>query len=210
MKRIFILFLLVIAGCARKRPENLTTLKNQIECYYESCEYEKEVGCVVNKALKYFKTHKFPAGSVVVFDVDDTLLSDYCEIKKLYFGFVPELNHEWVLHVNAHAVPHMKKLYDYLQAQGYAIVILSGRKENERAATIKNLHERGFTGFKQMILREQDEEKLTALAFKSARRKKLVQAGARIVGCIGDQWSDLEGGNTGHRVKIPNYTYIIE
>jgi len=40
--------------------------------------------------------------------------------------------------------------------------------------------------------------------------KKLSEEGYRIIGCIGDQKSDLEGGYSGHKVKIPNYIYVIE
>ena len=209
MKYILILALLVITGCAR-RPHNLTTTKNKIACYYESCKYEKEVRGVVDQALRYFKTHKRPAQSVVIFDVDDTLLSDYCSMKEVGFGYIPKLNHEWILKASAYAVPHIRDLYDYIITHGYRVIIVSGRKENEREATIKNLRDRGFEGFDRLILREPGEERTTALEYKSRRRKELVNEGAHIIACVGDQWSDLQGGNTGHQVKIPNYTYIIE
>lgn len=211
MKKISIFLVVFIAGCAHRarKPENLTIVKERVEHYYESCAYEKEVKTVVDNALKHFKIHKSPTGSVVIFDVDDTLLSDYCSMKEVSFGFVPKLNHEWILKANAYAVPHIRELYDYLKERGYYIVILSGRKESEREATIKNLQERGFTGFKEVLLRQKHEEDMKAVTYKSARRAELIKKGMRIVGCVGDQWSDLMGGNTGYKVKLPNYTYII-
>lgn len=208
MKKI-IIFLPLIAG-AIQRPQNLAVAKSIVQDYYESCYYEKEVGVVVDRAFSYFKKHVYEPGAVVIFDIDDTLLSDYCEMKQVSFGFVPKLNHEWILKAVARAVPHVKRLYDYFLRQGYSIVLLSGRKENERDATIKNLLQEGFSGFKQLILRTPQEERLTACLYKSQQRRELVKQGAHIVACVGDQWSDLTGGNTGYQVKIPNYTYVIE
>jgi len=210
MKRFIIIIAVTSLLGAVRKPINLAIAKNDVERYYESCEYAKEVKIVVQQALKYFKTHHFERGAVVIFDIDDTLLSDYCEMKQLSFGFVPKLNHEWILKAVADEVPHIKVLYDYCITAGYDIVLISGRNETEREATIKNLTNHGFTGFKQLILRNSAEKNLTALAYKSAHRKELVASGAHIVGCIGDQLSDLRGGNTGYQVKIPNYMYIIE
>lgn len=207
--QVIVFILIVITGCARK-PVNLSIAKDKIQDYYECGAHEREVGVVVEKAKRYFKAHVPRKHDVIIFDIDDTLLSDYCETKKISFGFVPELNHEWILEAKARAVPHIKSLYDLCLSKGYLIIIISGRKEDERAATIKNLHERGFDNFAQLILRDPDEEDLTALAYKSARRAELIRQGYHIVGSIGDQWSDLCGGNAGHQVKIPNYMYILE
>jgi len=45
-------------------------------------------------------------------------------------------------------------------------------------------------------------------AFKSSERKKLVEEGYRIIGNIGDQWSDIVGDNIGLRTfKLPNPLY---
>ncbi|KAI8544521.1 hypothetical protein RHMOL_Rhmol08G0303800 [Rhododendron molle] len=50
----------------------------------------------------------------------------------------------------------------------------------------------------------------TALVYKSAKRKELVEAGYRILGNIGDQWSDLFGTYVGNRTfKVPDPMYYI-
>ena len=74
-------------------------------------------------------------------------------------------------------------------------------------ATLKNFDVHGITGFERLITRTPEEKNKKVGAYKSAWRKKLVQEGHIIVGCVGDQLSDFEGGNTGYRVKIPNYLY---
>ena len=54
------------------------------------------------------------------------------------------------------------------------------------------------------------EYNLTASDFKNARRTQFVeQLGYDIVGCVGDQFSDMAGPYTGFKVKIPNYIYWL-
>nr|BAA89332.1 EEF13 [Solanum melongena] len=50
----------------------------------------------------------------------------------------------------------------------------------------------------------------SAVQFKSSKRTDLVKAGYRIVGNIGDQWTDLIGENVGARTfKVPDPMYYI-
>ena len=50
----------------------------------------------------------------------------------------------------------------------------------------------------------------SSVVFKSGERKKLEENGYRIIGNIGDQWSDLLGTNTGNRTfKLPDPMYYI-
>lgn len=50
----------------------------------------------------------------------------------------------------------------------------------------------------------------TAVAYKSNERKRLEKKGYRIIGNIGDQWSDLLGTNAGNRTfKLPDPMYYI-
>ena len=54
-------------------------------------------------------------------------------------------------------------------------------------------------------MRTDKETSLGAALFKQQWRKKLTQEGKNIVLTIGDQDSDLEGDDTGIKVKIPCY-----
>jgi len=68
----------------------------------------------------------------------------------------------------------------------------------------------GYTSFVSIITRNDMERNLTATVYKSNRRVQLAeQEGYDIVGCVGDQWSDLHGPYTGFKVKIPNMIYYI-
>ena len=58
--------------------------------------------------------------------------------------------------------------------------------------------------------RQEEDEVLTATAYKSARRLELEEQGYQIWGNMGDQWSDIKGYATGNRVfKVPNPMYFI-
>ena len=58
--------------------------------------------------------------------------------------------------------------------------------------------------------RQTSESGTTALVYKSTERAQLEAEGYRIVGNMGDQWSDLFGTNVGNRTfKVPDPMYYI-
>ncbi len=211
LRKITILFLglFVLVGCDRK-PKNLTLAKEEVERYYENGFFESDVKLVVDQAIEYF----YPRvccnpQSAVVFDIDDTLLWSYYDMKKIQFGFVPPLYHEWVMRAHSPVVPHVKRLYDFFVERGCKIILLTGRRNDEREATLRNLTAAGYKKVDLLITRNDDERKLTALEYKSKHRQELEEQGYNIVASVGDQYSDLEGGYTEYKVKIPNYTYLL-
>lgn len=165
---------------------------------------------VVDDAINKFKSIKPDDSTTVVFDIDDTVLSYYELDKETSFGYVPELWDKWIDNATVPAIPQVKKLYDFLINGGFRIIFLSGRKDYNYAGTIRNLNSAGYTKFDTLIVRNKNEYELTSLAFKSVKREKLNARGYKIVGTVGDQWSDLKGPHHGIQVKIPNYIYSIE
>lgn len=201
--------LIICAGCDRK-PTNLTTSKESVVKYYDSGAFQEEVKAVVLRAINYFNSRVCcNSESAVIFDIDDTLLWSYYEMKAIQFGFVPKIYHEWVLASDLPPVPHVKLLYDFFVERGCKIIMITSRQADGREATIKNLKDCGFTTIDSLILREPSEMSLTAQEFKSKRREILENQGYKIIAAVGDQYSDLEGGYTCYKVKIPNYTYIL-
>lgn len=58
--------------------------------------------------------------------------------------------------------------------------------------------------------RGDDQHGKSAVQYKSDKRTDLVKQGYRIVGNVGDQWSDLIGTNVGSRTfKVPDPMYYI-
>lgn len=196
--------------CTCKRPENLGVAHKKVIEYYENGCFDKELTDVVTKAKQYFIQPAQHDNEVIIFDIDDTVLSDYCNVKAIQFGYIPKLSHEWIMKSAAPAIPIMKDFYDYLIKKGYHIIFITGRHHNEYEATAKNLKDQGFTGYDKLIVRSIDSKNLTAKAYKSRERAALAREGYKIVGSVGDQWSDLTGDNIGMAIKIPNYMYVIE
>lgn len=189
---------------------NLTIAKERVIQYYDSGAFEREVRVVVDKAINHLKNHACEGKRpTVVFDVDDTLLWYYYKMKDISFGYVPDIFNQWLVSSIIPTVPHVKDLYDFCVERGYEIVFLTGHHGKEGPATIKHLKNLGFTKIDQFIMRGEHELTLSALEFKSNRRKLLEEQGCTIIAAVGDQESDLIGGYNCYKVKIPNYTYIL-
>jgi len=210
LKRLTLIALLFVPlhlNC--KRPLNLTIAKQDVDKYHTSGRFNKDLKKIIGRALRHFKNVRPCNKQTVIFDIDDTTLSNFADEKSIAFGYIPKLFHKWILEADAPAIPEVKELYDFLVRQGFTIVFLTGRKYNEYDATIKNLKREGFTTFDKLIVRQSHELDMTAQDYKTNRRKELTEQGYNIVGTIGDQWSDLNGKYAGYRVKVPNYRYMI-
>jgi len=205
---LFVSFLLFYS-CSQKLP-NLDLIKIEIASYYESGSYDKEVDEVITNAIKEFESVKVEDSSVVIFDIDETALSNYEIMKDIDFGYVPEIWDEWIEKASAPAIHGVKNLYDYLTGKEIRIIFLSGRKDYNYDGTFRNLNAAAYNKFDTLIVRMKDEYSLGAVDFKSRKREELTAKGYKIIGTVGDQWSDLEGSYHGIQVKIPNYIYYIE
>ena len=56
---------------------------------------------------------------------------------------------------------------------------------------------------------KQPDDKSSSQEFKTARRKKIEDAGFTIIANVGDQYSDLRGGHAERVFKVPNPFYFI-
>jgi acid phosphatase len=207
---IFVLAILILmTGCSLK-PVNLSTARDEVKAYYESGKYDEELSNVVSDAKEKFNGVDVKDNSVVIFDVDETVLNNYESAKQMGFGFVYNMVKDWNEKAEAPAIPYVKDLYDFLLSKGFKIIFLTGRNFPEYDATYKNLKQAGYAEFDTLITQREHEYKLKAVEFKSSKRVELTKKGHYIVGTVGDQWSDLEGEYHGIQVKIPNYLYLIE
>lgn len=207
---IFLVLVFLISSCCRNELTNLTTAKELVQQYYEGGQFDKELNEIIADAKKRFDKVEIKPNSVVIFDVDDTALLNYEASKKMGFGYVKSIVDEWVSSAKVPAIPQVKNLYDYLVQRGFKIIFLSGRFNNEYDYTFQNLVNQGFTVFDTLIVRNPDEQKLPTAEFKSNIRKVLTEKGFNIIGNVGDQWTDLNGGNSGIQIKIPNYLYEVK
>ena len=211
MKKLLLIILpFVFISCTSHQIINLRTAKDIVQDYYESGKYDKELEEIYAEAKSKIDKISVKQNSAAIFDVDDTALSNYEISKRLDFGYDYKIVQDWVMSGRLPAIKQTKEFYNYLKSKGLKIIFLTGRQKEEYDITYQNLIEQGYTGFDTLIVRTESERKIGAGQFKSSKRKELIEKGYEIVLCIGDQWSDLEGDNTGIKVKIPNYLYEIK
>jgi acid phosphatase len=208
---IIILLLTLFFACEKnEKPVNLSAAREEVKQYYESGKFDEELNSVVEEAKENFDKIQFGDNSVVIFDVDETVLDNYKLAEEMGFGYVYEMNKKWNAEMKAPAINQVKELYDFLLSKGAKIIFLTGRNFPEYEATYQNLKKEGYSVFDTLITQIGNEKKMKAHDFKSSKRIWLTQQGYEIVGTVGDQLSDLEGEYHGIQVKIPNYLYLIE
>nr|XP_016443828.1 PREDICTED: acid phosphatase 1-like [Nicotiana tabacum] len=151
---------------------------------------------------------------VWVFDIDETTLFNlpYYARSDVAFGAIPFNNakfNEWVSEGKAPAIPATLRLYKMVLSLGIKPVFITGTPRFTRKARIANLKKAGYTSWLKLVLKGKNDSP-KSVVFKSSKRTELVKAGYRIVGNIGDQWSDLIGDNVGSRTfKVPDPMYYI-
>jgi predicted secreted acid phosphatase len=222
---------------------NIDSVKSTIRSYYHasssgiadpaSSPYISELGGIVadnrdrlvNQCRREVRKGEHPA---VVFDADDTTLWTYdMEDNAMHFNFDPVLQDVgWVQPQKFPATPHMVGLVNAVGAAGCTVVGLTGRRANQRDATLGNLAKVGYTAFKpenyytKWIGTAADpaiyppgtpcnDGVCTTIEYKSATRAYVESQGYDIVANFGDQFSDLIGGYADRTVKLPNPTYYL-
>ena len=151
-------------------------------------------------------------------DIDETALSnvpalranDYgfivggpCDLQRGPCGFIA-----WVEMARAEPIKPVLELARFARQQNVAVFFLTGRPERFRAATEANLKSAGYewTG---ALLKPNDLVTKSAVEFKAAERRKLVEQGYTIAVNVGDQASDLDGGYAERTFKLPNPFYFV-
>jgi predicted secreted acid phosphatase len=201
--------LLSFNGCT-DRPVNLTVARESVKEYYESGRFDEELTKIINDAKEEFSSIEAKENSVVIFDVDETVLDNYELAELMGFGYVYNMIKEWNSEMKTPAISRVKDLYDFLLKKGFKIIFLTGRNFPEYEVTYQNLKQEGYMVFDTLLTQREHEFNLTATEFKSSKRAELTEMGYEIIGTVGDQISDLEGPYHGIQIRIPNYLYLIE
>lgn len=188
---------------------NLTDAKQAVDNYYTGGAYAKELGGVLKDARKDFEKLKLDKTSVIIFDVDETTLDNFNQIKKYDFGFDMKAWEDWIQSAAAPPIIPMRDFYNEIKKKGVRTIFLTGRSQRHYAATTKNLKEAGYSGYDTLIVRSPEEEKVPASLYKLKKRQEITNAGYTIVMNFGDLESDLYGGYSGVAVKLPNMLYCF-
>ncbi|KAM1011212.1 hypothetical protein ACFX13_047338 [Malus domestica] len=106
--------------------------------------------------------------------------------------------------------PESLQLYKKLLKLGVKVVFITGREEDQRSVTITNLRNVGYRTWEKLVLKGPTYSGKTSYEYKSAEREKLEKSGFRIIGNMGDQWSDILGTSVGNRTfKLPDPLYYV-
>ena len=180
------------------------------KAHFKASQY----GHSARRAMKAIKLHGKHHGkghskkkSAIVFDIDETSLSNYTAINADNFTFGTNSRNEAQNQVGTAIQPTLS-LFNLAKSKGIAIFLITGRREDVRTPTEQNLAREGFTGYKQLILRPVGGTG-TTVDYKAGERAKIEDQGYRIIANVGDQYSDLAGGHSGVAFKLPNPFYFL-
>jgi len=196
-------------GVARYRLEDYADCVGTGGCYWTDVEAQaKRAETALDGVIAGKKKGEKLA---MVLDIDETSLTNYCEMKREDYGYISSLYNAWeVSSEAAMALPGTLRLYQKARGAGIEVFFITGRPDGQREATVRNLEAAGYKGWKGLSLRVGPQQSLSTVAYKSEERKKIVDAGYRIVMSVGDQWSDLNGEPRAEiSVKLPNPFYYL-
>jgi HAD superfamily, subfamily IIIB (Acid phosphatase) len=161
------------------------------------------------------------ANPAVVLDIDETSLSNWEQIYRNDFAYIPGGSCDrdsasacgqraWELSASAVAIEPTLALFNAAKARSVAVFFITGRFEDpvERAATEDNLRKAGYRDWNGLFLRPPATAGRPVAEYKSATRAGL-EASHAIIANIGDQDSDLANGHAEKAFKLPNPFYVI-
>jgi hypothetical protein len=149
--------------------------------------------------------HGRPAA--VVFDIDETALSNYTAIEKDDFTYGPASRAEATDRIGT-AIGATLQVFNDAKAHHVTPFFVTGRGEAQRTDTEANLTREGYAGWKQLYLKPAGST-LTTVQYKAGARRDIESQGYRIVANVGDQYSDLAGGHAQRAFKLANPFYFL-
>lgn len=207
------------APFADAEPPNVGDAKSVATEYYDSGAYLDDLRAATAPAAAWI-LERVPQVDrpAVVFDIDETSLSNWEAIRANDFGRIggpctlpqgPCGWREWDLRAAAPALTPTLDVFTAARDAGAAVFFITGRDESQRAATERNLADAGYSGYTELIMEPVDAQFNSATDFKAPQRTRISSQGYRIVANLGDQPSDLSGGFAERTYLLPNPFYRI-
>jgi predicted secreted acid phosphatase len=189
---------------------NYGLVARAIFAYYDSGKWQADADAVDARVAAYVakRLHNKVRKPAVVFDIDDTALSDYGYEKAHNLGYDPKSYNANVAS-GFPAIQPTLKLAQRLHSEGVAVFFVTGRRTPLRAVTIANLAKVGYPTPTGLYLRSVADHATSVIPFKSSARAAIAASGYTILASVGDQWSDLRGGHAEQIFKLPNPMYFL-
>jgi len=207
------------AAVAEPAVPALYDTQRRITEYIDSGRYDADFAQVVAEATAWLEERAPKAQRpAIVLDIDETSLSNWQAYRAnewaRILGGGCDLAHgpcgirKWQGMGRGVALVPTRTLVERAHALGVAVFFVTGRPQNLRASTERNLREQGYT-FDGVVLLPQGGPFASAVDFKAVARKKLAEQGYTILLSMGDQQSDLDGGYAERTFKLPNPVYFL-
>ena len=146
----------------------------------------------------------------LVLDIDETSLSNWDVEKQDDFGYIAKDWTDWENAEKAPAIPGTLQLFNDALKHGVSVFFITGRDASLEAVTSANLKSAGYHDWAGLALRGPHPSSQSVTEYKSGERKKIVDAGYKIIVNMGDQMSDLNGEPKAElSVKLPNPFYYL-
>lgn len=230
MKRLVLAVAVVALGCAPARapqkksaePPPIPPLyesQGRITEYVTSGRYEADVARVA-AAAKVWLEERAPEARrpAIVLDVDETALSNWPAFRVNHWARIlqGDCNLErgpcniraWQAMGRSPALAPTLDLVRRARQLGVAVFFITGRGDELRETTERNLRDQGFA-FEQLFLLPSDRTFTNGTQFKAPIRQRLAAEGYTIILTMGDQQSDLDGGYAERTFRLPNPVYFL-
>lgn len=197
-------------------PRNLDFVKAGLIKYHDSGAYQIDQTKVIDRAMEYLKTRiasekmtKHHRKMAIILDIDETSLSNYPDMVTMSFGgtFKDIVDAEGK--GTDPVIQPTLNLYHYAKENNVAVFFVTGRTEQFRDSTARNLEQAGYKDWDGLVLKPEDYSAKSAAPYKIKARKDIEAQGYKIVLNIGDQQSDLKGKHAEKVFKLPNPYYFI-
>jgi predicted secreted acid phosphatase len=203
------------------QPANIGDLKFDATDYYDSGAYLIDLQLAAAPAIAWITEEAQRVNRpAVIFDIDETALSNWEAIKANDFGRVfdgpcdrlPEGPcgwRAWDFRAQSTVIQPTMDIFTAARDHGAAIFFITGRDEAQRVATERNLQAVGYTGYTKLIMEPPGAHYVSAADFKAPQRAQIQQQGYTIIANVGDQPSDLDGGFSERTYLLPDPFYRI-
>jgi predicted secreted acid phosphatase len=184
-----------------KEPKNLDLIKQELIEYHDSGHYLQDQRAAISKAKQYLMAHlaanKNGKPLAIIFDIDDTALSNYPKLLKRDFSSTETEINKSYNDPSSPAIQPTLELYQFAKAHQVDVFFITGRPEAYRQPTEQNLKLMGYKNWNALIMRRD----------KAEARNEIEKKGYDIVLNMSDQARDLKGGHADRMIKMPNPYY---
>jgi predicted secreted acid phosphatase len=204
-------------------PQPHEATNEEIIEYYESGAHARDTKVIGQKARRGLRRevarhdgHRKPA---IVFDIDDTALSNYqCERDQGDFGSTELVG--CIVGAGAETaagtgrgLPVIEPVYNLFRKARLLdvdVFFITGRPLSAREASIQNLRVRGYSRPWELTTYPSltPATGISLIPYKSGERAEIEREGHEILVNIGDQRSDLKGGHANRKYLVPNPMYL--